>query len=190
MVCFPLIKWSGKNVTNLQICTYLKRKNKGTHDTFCLAFFFSSSVLYDMLRKCNTTRVRKACVLNEKPSMQRKRKSKQSPYRVRKYVPYHSSLHTPFFSRHLVFPILSFPLSIIFPPFLIHYSPFLILLSLFTILHSPSFLFHSSCKSLFIPSFLIFHREQEVLHSPLIFCNCFLYCLFVNFQTSLSFLPS
>lgn len=60
------------------------------------------------------------------------------------------------------------------------------LLSLFTILHSPSSLFHSSCKSLFILSFLIFYRQQEVLHSPLIFCNCILYCLFVNFQTSLS----
>lgn len=62
------------------------------------------------------------------------------------------------------------------------------LLSLFTILHSPSSFFHSSCKSLFILSFLIFYRQQEVLHSPLIFCNCILYCLFVNFQTSLSFL--
>ena len=92
---------------------------------------------------------------------------------------FHTILHSPFLFFMLYCPFFLFQL---FP---LSISS---LLSLFTILHSPSSLFHSLCKSLFILSFLIFYRQQEVLHSPLIFCNCILYCLFVNFQTSLSFL--
>ena len=139
-----------KHVTNFQICAYLISRRKGRHDNFCLAFL-SSSASYDMLRMCNSTLMQKVRVLNEKPSMQRKRKSKQAP--TESVIMFHTVLHSPFFSLHLVLSILPFPLSILFPPFFVYHSPFMILFSLFTILHSPSSLFHSLFKSLFIPPF-------------------------------------
>lgn len=126
---------------------------------------------------CSECVIRHSCekvrVLNEKPSMRRKRKSKQAP--TESVIMFHTILHSPFFSLHLVLSILPFPLSILFPPFFVYHSPFMILFSLFTILHSPSSLFHSLFKSLFIPPFCnispLFHG---VFHSPLIFfCNVY-----------------
>ena len=104
---------------------------------------------------CSECVIRHSCekvrVLNEKPSMQRKRKSKQAP--TESVIMFHTILHSPFFSLHLVLSILPFPLCILFPPFFVYHSPFMILFSLFIILHSPSSLFHSLFKSLFIHPF-------------------------------------
>lgn len=125
---------------------------------------------------CSECVIRHSCekvrVLNEKPSMQRKRKSKQAP--TESVIMFHTILHSPFFSLHLVLSILPFPLSILFPPFLVYHSPFMILFSLFTTSFPlPPFSILYSSLYLFILS-VIFHRFHGVFHSPLIFfCNVY-----------------
>ena len=146
MVCFPLIKWSEKNVTNLQICTYLKRKNKGTHDTFCLAFFFQA--VYYMT--CSESVIRHAC---ERHACW----TRNHPCKENEKVNNHLTVSVNMFHtiRHC---ILHSSVVILYFPFFLFPSPLSSLRSWFIILHS-WFSFPYSQFYIPLPSFSILHAN-------------------------------
>ena len=110
---------------------------------------------------CSECVIRHSCekvrVLNEKPSMRRKRKSKQAP--TESVIMFHTILHSPFFSLHLVLSI--------------HSSLYLFLLSV--IFHRFHGIFH-------YPLILFF--VMFILYNCILYCLCVNF----EFQISLSLL--